>query len=778
MREDRPNVSPALNTAGLTSRQRRQLGWLLLIWAVFIIYGSWVPLNFQPHEPAEVWTALWQWSAWDSLQEQRIDTAVNMLLTVPLGFGFALLWVHPRIRVPVLTYTAIVLLVLPLSLLAEYGQGFLPGRSESLGDVLAQTVGTVLGLILHAGFGVRVRAWLIALGSAVDAQSRMAHLLHGYLAALLLFAVMPLDLTLDIGELYHKWRDGRVILLPFAGMHGTPAEIVYELVSDVLLWVPVGALWRLNAPRRTAGVIALRATLLALVVECVQLLVLSRMSDVTDVLLAAVGALLGAWAVPYLQRVAASGHEALRPIWKAGLLAWFIMAVLIYSFPFDVQWPQRGWLAWTDAFTHVPLITYFQRHEFGALNEILRKLLVFLPGGLLTRLWLTSASKIPSRMALVWLALLALLLEAGQVLLPGRVAELTDALLAMLGAVLGWRLGGWLTNANYAWPSAAVNDDAPVYARENNRAVFQINRWRWQGISITGLALALWLLARVPGVPYNVVKLMPMSATGLIAALGLALVAWWIAMLPVIMVQVSRVMAMALPLWLLLHGLVAFAALRVTVALPMLHKVIGSPVLAWPGLTEDLVRYLALHCALLLPLCGAAALVQVLRKTEALAGLLYWLLLVAVMAWPLHWAIVEQAATDNLVELMRGGGSLSAVSWLALSIMATGITAGAAANLPFERQHRRGLLVLLVLSAAITPAALQMGLEPAVIKYDRVFSALQFILSAGRDTYADGPELALRYLLAWLAVTGMLTWLQTPWWQCARTGSIKSALRY
>lgn len=89
------------------------------------------PLNFQPREPAEVWTALWRWSAWDSLQEQRIDTAVNVLLTVPLGFGLALLWVHPRTRVPVLTYIAIVLLVLPLSLLAEYGQGFLPGRSES-----------------------------------------------------------------------------------------------------------------------------------------------------------------------------------------------------------------------------------------------------------------------------------------------------------------------------------------------------------------------------------------------------------------------------------------------------------------------------------------------------------------------------------------------------------------------------------------------------------------------------------------------------------------------
>lgn len=750
------------NVSELTPRQRQQLIWLLLVWVVFIIYGSWVPLNFQPRDPAEIWAALWQWSAWDSLRAQRIDTAVNVLLTVPLGFGFALLWV--RTRSSILVRIVIVLLVLPLSLLVEYGQGFLPGRSESLGDVVAQTAGTVLGLVLHAGLGTRVQAWLVALSSAVDTQSRTTHLLHGYLAALLLFAVMPLDLTLDVGELYHKWQNGKVILLPFSGMHGTAVEITYDLLTDILLWVPVGTLWWLNAPRRTLGPIVLRALLLALAIECAQLLVLSRISDITDVLLSAIGALLGALTVPYLQRASESGRGALHRIWKIGLFVWLMVVVMIYGFPFDVQWPQRGWSAFVDAFMHVPFITYFQRHEFGALSEILRKLLVFLPGGLFARLWLTSTTRTPSRMALVWLALLSLLLEAGQVLLPDRVAELTDALLATFGAILGWRLGGWLMDMSHTLPPAAVYN-TPIQARKTNQALSQTGSWWWQGISIAALAVTLWLLARVPGVPYNVVKLIPTDITGMLAALGLALAAWWIAILPVAIVSMSRVMAMVLPLWLLLHGFVTFAALRLTIALPMLHKVIGSPVLAWPEPIEDLLRYLALHYALLLPLCGGAALVQVLRKTEALAGLLHWLLLVAVMAWPLHWAIVEQAATDNLTELMRDGGGLSASSWLALSVMAVGATAGATASLLFDRQHRRGLLILMILSAAVAPVALLAGLEPTVIKYDRVFSALQFILSTSRDAYAEGPELALRYLLAWIAVTGTLTWLQVPWWR-------------
>ncbi|BBL33981.1 hypothetical protein Nstercoris_00209 [Nitrosomonas stercoris] len=765
----------AQNTVELAPRQRWQLSWLLLLWAAFIIYGSWVPLNFQPSDPAEIWNTLWQWSAWDSLREQRIDTAVNVLLTVPLGFGLALLWINSQARTHVLAgifvRVAIVLLVLALSVLAEYGQGFIPGRSESLGDVLAQTAGTIFGLILHARFGNQARVWLIKVGTAVDTQSRVTHSLHGYLVALLLFAVMPLDLTLDIGELYHKWQDGRVILLPFSDMRGTTPEIIYELVTDVLLWVPVGALWRLNEPLRTPGAIALRAALLALAIECIQLLVLSRLSDTTDVILAIVGAFLGALIVPYLQQVAASGQDALQRIWKIGLLVWLAVVVMIYSFPFDMQWPQQGWLALEEAFTRVPFITYFRRHEFGALNEILRKLLVFLPGGLLIRLWLTSAAKTPSRVALVWLALLAFLLEAGQVLLPERVAELTDALLATLGAILGWRLAGWLTKVNYTLPAeaATVVNDMSLHAQRNNQSTYRTgsSSWWWHGVSIAGLMAALWLFARVPDVPYNVIKLMPMSPAGLMAALGLALVIWWIAVLPVAFISMSQVMAMALPLWLLLHGIITFAVLRTTVALPMLHKVIGSPILAWPSFAEDLVRYLALHSALLLPLCGGAALVKAVRKTTALAGLLYWFFLVALVAWPLHWVIVEQAATDNLTELMRDNGSFGASSWLALSIMAIGITAGALASLLFEHRHWRGLLIWIGVSAAITPVALLMGLESTIVKYDQVFSAPQFILSSSREAYADGPELALRYSLAWLAAVGTLTWLQIPWWRRA-----------
>jgi hypothetical protein len=203
------------------------------------------------------------------------------------------------------------------------------------------------------------------------------------------------------------------------------------------------------------------------------------------------------------------------------------------------------------------------------------------------------------------------------------------------------------------------------------------------------------------------------------------------------------------------------------VPLPMLHKVIGSPVLAWPGPLEDLARYLALHLTLLLPLCCGAALVQALRSPQALARWLNTLMLTALLAWPLHWAVVEQAATDNLVELMRGGGSAAASAWLALAIAAAGACAGALACLAVDRRRRGLMLGLALVTAAAATGALVAGLEPLLIKYGKAFSALQFILSASRDAYAAGTELALRYVAAFAALVGGLAGLQAPWWRQA-----------
>lgn len=257
---------------------------------------------------------------------------------------------------------------------------------------------------------------------------------------------------------------------------------------------------------------------------------------------------------------------------------------------------------------------------------------------------------------------------------------------------------------------------------------------------------------------------MPPGFEGLLSAASLAFMAWWMLAVPVALLEPARARWRRWsPLLLPAHALVGFAVLRLGVPLTMLHKVIGDPVLGWGGPWEDLGRYLALHACVLMPVLGAAWLVRTVRQPRALPGLLAWALGMALLFGPLHWVVVVQAGTDNLVELMRDGGGIGTslalgTGWLLVA------TAGSALAAAAQPGRRGALLALGVVALAIAPLLFGLGLEPVLVKYGRAFSALQFIVSAGRDRYAVGAELALRAALALGGLTLAVAAAQAlPW---------------
>ena len=113
-----------------------------------------------------------------------------------------------------------------------------------------------------------------------------------YLAGVLFYNVLPLDLTISLVEIFHKWQEGKVNLIPFGDLPNDVAEAFYGIGTDVLIWTPLALLWRLDGTRSTWRVWGMTVATAALL-EFMQLFVFSRVSDVTDILTAAVGAALG-----------------------------------------------------------------------------------------------------------------------------------------------------------------------------------------------------------------------------------------------------------------------------------------------------------------------------------------------------------------------------------------------------------------------------------------------------------------------------------------------------
>lgn len=413
---------------------------------LFVAYGSLVPLNLSLLSPSAAVDGFLALPAPAFGTGDRSDWAVNFLLLVPVAFGWRHL-VAARASRPQALLRSMMLAVglLVFSVAIEFAQMFFPPRVPSLNDVAAQFAGTLVGLGLHMKFCLSFERWLQRFGPHAPQPSRLATVLAGYLFLMLVFSLMPLDLSISPVELYRKWRDGRVILIPFSEPVVDLPLWLYSLAVDVVVWLPVGLLWSLERRAQRPAAVVGQILLVAAVVELAQLLVLTRVTDVTDVLLAGVGGLLGAQAaIWYRQRTPlepARLRQWARQLWWL----WLATLLVLFWFPFDFSPSRLGSPAIKEVLLATPFQNYFSRSEFGALNEIVRKLSFYLPGGLL----LCFASSWPpgkglfARNALLALGL-ACVIEAGQLMLPGRVADLTDVMLGAAGGILGLRIGAWL----------------------------------------------------------------------------------------------------------------------------------------------------------------------------------------------------------------------------------------------------------------------------------------------------------------------------------------------
>ena len=271
--------------------------WLGLL--AFLVYGSWAPMALQPQPLAEAWGRFLALpGAWEGAFS-RSDLAVNFVLTVPLAFGAAYLAAtlpSPRARGcwTLLAWPALLL----VSVGVEFGQLYFPPRTPSWTDVAMQALGSAVGLLLFVALGARAQAGVADLSARLPVGQRLERWLFVYLLLLLAWQTMPLDLTVSPVEIYRKWRDGRVLLLPFSALPADGWAALWQCAADLLPWIPVGALGWMALPRPGLGGLLGRAVAVAAAVELVQLFVVSRVSDVTDVFMGSAGVLAGAALAP------------------------------------------------------------------------------------------------------------------------------------------------------------------------------------------------------------------------------------------------------------------------------------------------------------------------------------------------------------------------------------------------------------------------------------------------------------------------------------------------
>lgn len=773
----------------------------------FAIYGSLVPLHFR----ALPWDqAVAQFSNIPYLSlgiASRADWVANILLFIPLAF----LWnglLAPRDHSAVagggrLRGVAVSLLIVALcvalSIAIEFTQTFFPPRTVSLNDILAESIGAMIGVMLWWMLGARFVRWLAGWSNAH--QGWPGRLLYLYLFGLAVYSVLPLDLTISPVELFHKWREGRVMLIPF-GFHFThPAQALYALLSDMAIWAPAGVLYRLHRSTDKVAVQWLALIAAAVVVEGLQLFVYSRVSDITDIITAGLGAGLGLWGARFVANME-TGMEAKGSGGMYGLphptlwlaLGWCGVLMTVFWFPFDFRTDGSFVRERLALLGKVPFETYYYGTEFRAITEVLHKILFFMPLGAFMAL---AARSLRHHMMSVVMRILTpvvlpgmpAVIELGQTMLPGKYPDTTDWLLETFGALLGYTLIVWQKRGSpgYAKPVRPIVPAAtPAPAFTRSPAPTHPHRgmhWKPHAMVYGVLLAGIWLVTHSPAAPYNVRELL--GEYPLWSAVLLAGLLYWTFGAPVWIAMRSDAAGLRgwnmLPL-LFVHAVFAWVLLRSAVPMESIHDIVGSPVLGWPWEWEIMGRFLALFGIATLLLTGAAVIILRLCGARTGKALLYWCYITLLLLPALLWVVVGAAATDNLTELMRDGGSVTACVWLVifwLMIAFTGsLTSRALARRsPSPWPWRWAAMLAVAASLPLGYAVFTAATEPLVIKYDQVFSAMQFLFSPDRGHYASGAGLLIRYGIFQSGLIALIVLTQYPLWRQVTDTAPKTAPR-
>lgn len=440
--------------------------------AAFLVYGSLVPLSFRFVPLASAIQQFQNVLNARLVLEARSDFVSNILLGVPLGYltMAALLTDRRGIIRKLFASILTVLAGVTIAVLAEFSQVFF-GRIDSLSDIVAQGIGSVLGVSTWLVVGEAVTGWLRETAAERHQSAMAQRILLGYCVVFVLSQLMPFDLTINLGELARKYRRGQILITPFTYQHATMFEMWWDYLGDVALNAPFGAagvllFTRDGSRRRPLWGLVIGVALVA-AIELAQVFVGSRFADVTDLLTGSAGVVIGVLLTGAISNRIVStptvaGRSASVRWFRVALLVWIVALASYHWNPFDFTASAARITAGMHQLRAVPFYSYYLGTEFHAFTEALRKFLLGMPlGPLLFLSWRPRSAHVGSGGRQLICAVIAfgvfLVIEIGQVFLPTRTPDVTDALIAEMGAVSAM----WMTNRLALMGPARVGHDSP-----------------------------------------------------------------------------------------------------------------------------------------------------------------------------------------------------------------------------------------------------------------------------------------------------------------------------
>jgi VanZ family protein len=702
--------------------------YLWYLTAALIAYGSLYPFQFVA--PADNGSLFQILMAGNKHSTSLADILGNIVLFVPYGLTGIWALCAKNVRHPAAT---VVLTGAALAVLLQVLQIYLPARSPALSDAAWNLAGLGLGIAASR---------LLALKGAVVVPASFLRSPEALLVLVLWLAseLLPFVPSLDVQHLKDNLK----------------ALGVSQIQVIAVVRHGIGALLATVALETLAGRYALPRTALLFIAVALGKVLIVHQAMTLAVPIGFVSGLAAWVGVRHMHR---ANYRVL-------LTLCLLAALLLLSvFPLDLEKDVE------PSKVKLPFAALLHGSMLDNARSLAGRLLLYV--GTLWQLRSARANPVLSALAVtVWVGLLELI----QLLIPGRTADPTEPIWVLLCA---WGLH-LLSSAVPA--KMPVPPTEPEATREP-RPPFPHHGEQWQAVLrrilgyALGLVLALWVVLRLPDIPYNVRELfhgngsLPFLFIFALAALWPGASAAWAGHR---LAGGVRPLAF-LPTALLVSALVELALLYASVTGESLDDVVGSNNLYWfvthkdiwgagarrlflaigtpdpVAFIERIVRFVALVGPLWLSLAIAFACAERLAQWKAVLAALPWF-------WLFKAVTFDWSSTDNLNELIARDGAFGWGGGVYLYLLLIVLCANCALLMGVGREPR-GILIAGVITLAALPLGwflLNAGLEQEVEKYGLVFSGTQFLLGPDRSHVLSETELMLRWYFVQLGA--VLTW--------------------
>lgn len=395
---------------------------------MFVIYGSLVPLKYEARSFDDAWAAFQHIPFLKLGIESRADWISNGVLYLPVGFltGYLLNQTfHQAPKFVTLVTSAIFSVALAVGV--EFTQLYFPQRTVSLNDILAECIGSGLGLVSWFKYGNWFQTLLKSFSK--DRQSLRARALESYAFAYIAFSFFPFDVLLSWAEIeakIHSSSWGWFV----AGNAPRLFLLGSQMLVEVLLALPFGFL--LNRFFRPYEVslkkAALAGFMLGVLIETVQFFMGSGITQGLSIVSRAFGVCCG---------LALCKHQSK---WNSGHIASFILQ---YTLPLSTIYllallEVNGWFgghwqglqaasARLEEVKFIPFYYHYFSSEARALLSLAAVCFSYIPLALLN--WANRRSpQFSFGLALI----LSTFIEASKLFLQSAHVDPTNILLATL----------------------------------------------------------------------------------------------------------------------------------------------------------------------------------------------------------------------------------------------------------------------------------------------------------------------------------------------------------